>query len=380
MAISVAGGVRPGKVIEIEHRLYQQLIVGKQKSGSMYDELDTELEADASKLAIEREAILERLAKQIQAKQVFEEVSTQLINTVNNAIGHQLASPDSILTYSGINENQLLILELLQRKNLDLNRLSPLVTEQAWLARDLLNIVNSPSFRHRRPQRSDVKVTDTKLVLNFIGVENLKLLIPYFCLRNWLPSGHANLLWTTRKLWRYSVVSAIAAQALAKLNDMDGSFVYSCTLLSQLGASVVLKNSAKLFEEIWGEWLREASDSRDKELYDAVIATEFPAEKVYSLVLKHGNSLNWQLLYQLNFKDSAMAKVLSELDNNLSYKELSEEAAMVARANCFAKIVLLEEMRQITPQEKRIMFDYYELSEQEIIRLKGQNYRKLDII
>ncbi|RTR41021.1 HDOD domain-containing protein [Shewanella canadensis] len=380
MAISVAGGVRPGKVIEIEHRLYQQLIVGKQKSGSMYDELDAELEADASKLAIEREAILERLAKQIQAKQVFEEVSTQLINTVNNAIGHQLVSPDSILTYSGINENQLLILELLQRKNLDLNRLSPLISEQAWLARDLLNIVNSPSFRHRRPQRSDVKVTDIKLVLNFIGVENLKLLIPYFCLRNWLPSGHANLLWTTRKLWRYSVVSAIAAQALAKLHDVDGSFVYTCTLLSQMGASVVLKNSAKLFEEIWGEWLREASDSRDKELYDAVIATEFPAEKVYQLVLQHGSSLNWQLLYQLNFEDSAMAKVLAELDNNLSYKELSEGAAMVARANCFAKIVLLEEMRQITPQEKRIMFDYYELSEQEIIRLKGQNYRKLDII
>jgi len=380
VAISVAGGVRPGKVIEVEHRLYQQLIVGKQKSGSMYDELDAELEADASKLAIEREAALERLTKQNQARQVFEDVSTQLINTVNNALEHQLASPDSILTYSGINEKQLLILEFLQRKNLDLNRLSPLVTEQAWLARDLLNIVNSPSFRFGRPQRSDVKVTDIKLVLNFIGGENLKLLIPYFCLRNWLPSGHANLLWTTRKLWRYSVVSAIAAQALAKLHDMDSSFVYTCTLLSQLGSTVVLKNSAKLFEGIWGAWLREASDSRDKELYDAVMATEFPAEKVYQLVLKHGSALNWQLLHQLNFEDSAMAKVLTELDNNLSYKELSEAAAMVARANCFAKIVLLEEMRQITPQEKRIMFDYYELSEQEIIRLKGQNYRKLDII
>ncbi len=380
MAISVAGGVRPGKVIEVEHRLYQQLIVGKQKTGSMYDELDAELDADASKLAIEREAALERLTKQIQAKQVFEEVSTQLINTVNNALGHQLASPKSILSYSGINENQLLILEFLQSKNLDLNRLSPLITEQTWLARDLLNIVNSPSFRHRRPQRSDVKVTDIKLVLNFIGVENLKLLIPYFCLRNWLPSGHANLLWTTRKLWRYSVVSAIAAQALAKLHGMESSFVYTCTLLSQLGSTVVLKNSAKLFEEVWGTWLREASDSRDKELYDAVMATEFPAEKVYQLVLQHGSALNWQLLYQLNFEDSAMAKVLTELDNNLSYKDLSEGAAMVARANCFAKVVLLEEMRQITPQEKRIMFDYYELSEQEIIRLKGQNYRKLDII
>ncbi|AQS40141.1 HDOD domain-containing protein [Shewanella psychrophila] len=380
MAISVAGGVRPGKIIEIEHRLYQQLIVGKQKSKSMFDELDAELENDANKLAIEREAVLERLAKQIQAKQVFEEVSAQLINTVNNAVDHRLSSPEQVLKYSGINESQLLMLELLQSKNVDINRLKPLIAEQAWLVRDLTNMVNSASFRHRRPQRSDVKVTDIKLVLNFIGIENIKLLIPYFCTRNWLPSGHANLLWTTRKLWRYSVVSAIAAQTLAKLHQKDGSFVFTCTLLSQLGPSVVLKNSAKLFEETWGIWLREASGSRDKEVYDAVVATEFPAEKVYNLVLEHGNKLNWQLLHHLDFEDSAMTKVLAELDNNLSYKELSEDAAMVARANCYAKVVLLEELRQIDPQEKRIMFDYYEFSEQEVIRLKGQNYKKLNII
>lgn len=380
MAISVAGGVRPGKIIEIEHRLYQQLIVGKQKSNSMFDELDAELEADANKLAIEREAVLERLAKQIQAKQVFEEVSAQLINTVSNAVEHRLTSPEQVLTHSGINENQLLMLELLQAKNIDINRLRPLIEEQQWLVRDLINMVNSSSFRHRRPQRSDVQVTDIKLVINFIGIENIKLLIPYFCIRNWLPSGHANLLWTTRKLWRYSVVSAIAARALAKLHEQDGSFVYTCTLLSQLGPSVVLKNSAKLFEQTWGTWLREASGSRDKEVYDAVVATEFPAEKIYKLVLKHGNALNWQLLHHLNFEDSPMANVLAELDNNLSYKELSVEAAMVARANCYAKVVLLEELRKITPQERKMMFDYYELSEQEVIRLKGQNFRKLDII
>lgn len=93
MAISVAGGVRPGKILEIEHRLYQQLILGKQKaSPTLLDDLDQELEADANKLDVEREAILSRLLKQIQAREVFEAISKQLIDTVNNAIEHQLAS------------------------------------------------------------------------------------------------------------------------------------------------------------------------------------------------------------------------------------------------------------------------------------------------
>lgn len=380
MAISVAGGVRPGKVIEIEHRLYQQLIVGKQKSSSMFDELGEDIEHDANKLAVEREAAIERLAKKVEDKQVFERVSKQLVDAVEKAIDHRLASVDSVIKSSGINESQLLILELVQERVIDTNRLISLIENESWLVNDLLNIVNSASFRHRKIKDSDIKVTDVKLILNFIGMENVKLLVPYFCLRNWLPSGHANLLWTTRKLWRYSMVSAIAAQTLAKLYEKDSVFVYTCSLLSQLGPSVVLTNSAVLFDNTWSFWLQEASNSRDKGLYDAVLSTEFPSGKVCGLVIQYGDRLNWQLLDQLNCNNSSIVSVMAELDNNLSYKDLSENAAIVARASCYAKVMLLDEMKQLAPQEKRIMFDYYELSKQEIIRLKSQNYRKLDIM
>lgn len=355
MAISVAGGVRPGKVIEIEHRLYQQLIVGKQKSSSMFDELGEDIEHDANKLAVEREAAIERLAKKVEDKQVFERVSKQLVDAVEKAIDHRLASVDSVIKSSGINESQLLILELVQERVIDTNRLISLIENESWLVNDLLNIVNSASFRHRKIKDSDIKVTDVKLILNFIGMENVKLLVPYFCLRNWLPSGHANLLWTTRKLWRYSMVSAIAAQTLAKLYEKDSVFVYTCSLLSQLGPSVVLTNSAVLFDNTWSFWLQEASNSRDKGLYDAVLSTEFPSGKVCGLVIQYGDRLNWQLLDQLNCNNSSIVSVMAELDNNLSYKDLSENAAIVARASCYAKVMLLDEMKQLAPQEKRIM-------------------------
>lgn len=381
MGKSVSGGVRPGTIIDIEHRLLKLVIVGKQKAAaSMFDELDRELESDANKLAIERDAVLERLSKQIQAKQVFYAVSAQLITTVNSTLDNQLASPELLLKHSGINENQMLMLETLHQKNLDLNRLRLLISDLPWLCRDLTNIVNSASFRHQRLQRSEVKVTELKLVLNFIGIENLRILIPYFCLRNWLPTGHANLLWTTRKLWRYAMLTGIAAKALARLNEKDAALVYSCSLLHQLGTSIVLKNAAKVYEEVWGNWLREASRSRDKALYDAVLATEFPAENIYQQVLLHAQKLNWQLLSLLNFEQSPLTRIQAELDMTLSYSELSDHAALVARASCFAKVLMLQEMRMISPKEKQLMYDYYELSEQEIIRLKGQNYRKLDLL
>lgn len=380
MAISVAGGLKTGKIVDVEKRLYQQLIVGKQKSNAMFDELDAELEASASKLDIEREAILARLQKQIDAKAIYEAISTQLTDTVCNAIEHQLSQPELVLKSATVDQAQLMLLEILQAKNLDLNRLRPMIAGQSWIAKDLLTMVNSPAFRAKRPQRADVKVTDIKLVLNFVGIESLKTIIPYYCLRHWLPSGHASLLWTKRKLWRYSVVSAIAVKALANLHRRNECLLYCVSLLSQLGTSVILGNSARLFEKTWGTWLREASGSRDKEVYDAIIATEFPAQAVLEQVLNRGSELNWQLLNLLDFKDSKLSSLLTEIDQTMVFRELSEDAKLIAKASCYAKVMLLEEMRQIEPQEKRVMFDYYEFTEQELIRLKGQNYRKLELL
>ena len=102
MAISIAGGVRPGKVIEIERRLYKQLIVGKHKVNAMPDEISEDLEENANKLDIERQALKLRIDKQAKEKQVYLEVSALLTHTVNNAIEHQLANPQMILEASAI--------------------------------------------------------------------------------------------------------------------------------------------------------------------------------------------------------------------------------------------------------------------------------------
>ncbi|WP_350431699.1 HDOD domain-containing protein [Shewanella sp. H8] len=380
MAISIAGGVRPGKVIEIERRLYNQLIVGKHKACAMPDELNLELEDNANKLDIERKALKRRIEKQTNENSVYLDVSAQLTNTVNCTIENTLTYPQMILDTSGSSESQILLLDLLLEPDVNINRLRPIIESISWLSRDLINLINNPTSVHLRPNHADVQVTDIKLGLNYIGIENLRLLIPYFCLRHWLPSDNANLFWVTRKLWRYSMISAIAAQALAKLQNKDPNLVYICALMYQFASSIILSQSGHIFDKIKGTWLSEASHGRDKQVYDAILATDFPAQAVLEQVMQHSHCLNWQLLSLLKFDDSPITQVLKELDQNYLFTELSVDAAMVAKASCYAKVLLLEEQQQIDPQEKRIMFDYYQFSEQELIRLKGQNFRKLDLL
>lgn len=380
MVVSIAGGVKSGKLLDIESKLYRLLIVGKQKSSAMLDEVDEELEAHANKLAVEREAVMSRLEKQIQSREIFQAVSTQLSESVRRGIDFRLAEPADVLRHTSISEQQIVLLELLQSSSPDMGQLHLYVNDLSWLVQDLTNLVNSPSFRAKHQTRSDVKVSDLKLVLSFIGVENLQTLIPYFCVRRWLPSGHANLLWTTRKLWRYNIVTAIASQTLAKAQGKDAAFTYICALLYKLGTSAVLNNSAEIYEQVWGNWLREAEESREREVYDAVLATEFPSQQVYEKVMEYELDLNWQLLELLGFADSRITEVLKELSLTMRYADLSEDAALIARGNAFAKILFLEEQRKLYPQERELIIDYYQFTEEEIELLRAQNYRKLDIV
>ncbi|MDO6776512.1 HDOD domain-containing protein [Shewanella sp. 3_MG-2023] len=380
MAVSVAGGVRPGKVIEVERRLYKQLIMGKEKLPSQLDDLDKQLEDDANKLEVERLAIKARLEEQARAQLVLQRISEQLTNTVISSLEHQLNSPQQMLAQSGLKESHILLLDLLLNKEPDLRRVRSLVENISWLSTDLINLINSSASSHRRPQRSEVKVTDIKLVLNYIGIENLQAVIPYFCLRHWLPSGNTNLIWASRKLWRYSMITAIAAKALAALHQKDVALVYSAALMKQLGAATILNASARQFENTWGTWLRETSAKGDKTLYDAVMASAFPAEEVFEQVMSYGEQLNWQLLDLMDFNQSQLTQVLKELDLNYHFSEFSTESAIVAKASCYAKVLILEQSRLIEPQEKRVLFDYYEFTEQELIRLKAQNYRKLNLV
>ncbi|MCE9677627.1 HDOD domain-containing protein [Shewanella sp. AS1] len=375
------GSVRPGIIIELEQRCLKQMIVGKRKvAPTAFDEIDNGLEEDAHKLAVEREAARERLAKQREARELFSSISAQLSATIHSTLDHQLASPEQLLAQSGLNETQFLLLDILYKPDVALERLRLLITDLPWLSRDLLNVVNSSAFRHRRQNSAEIKVTESKLVLNFIGLANLQTLIPYFCLRHWLPQGQAHLSWTTRKVWRYTQQSGIAAKALAELNGLNPALAFSCTLLNQLGLIQVLKASAKVYEQVWSNWLKEANQSQDRALYDAVLATEFPAEYVYQQVVTHGGGLNWQLPRLLNFETSPLTQTLAELDNSLSYKDLSAYAALVARASCYAKVSLLDEMEAISFKEKRLMYDYHGLTEQELFHLQKQNYRKLQLI
>ncbi|MCH1920791.1 HDOD domain-containing protein [Shewanella sp. A3A] len=376
MVASVAGGVKPASIIDIEQRFYRQLIAGQQREqGSM--PLAAELEELVFKLEVEREAAMQRLEKKQQAQALIDNIRNQLVKTLLGELDNHIAMPQLFLKDSAISNKQLLLLELISSPQLDLNRLRPVVADIPWLGRDLITIVNSPAFVAKRPQGSDIQVNDLKLVLNYIGMEQLRLYIPYYLCRHWL-SANPSLVWVNRKVWRYLQLQAVAARALAQLHQQDGILLYSVALMQQLGMSLLLGVAANIYERLRHTWRREAMAQRDGELHDAVSVCQFPLEQLWPIIAAHSANLCWQVPSALGFADAAPIKLLRERASSVAFSSLSDAAKILDKSACYAKCLLLEELQQLSFSDKKLLFTYYELSEQEQIRLSGQNFRKTE--
>lgn len=368
--MTLYAGVRPEKIRKIENKFFQQLIIGKSKKNQ--DEEDNDHVENNQHL------------KKDKASEVtdYQRVSDQLAQTIIKTIEHHLAEPKVIMPDVGITDIQVKLMDILQVDSLDLNRVSKQVELLPWLEEELGILVNGLGFRHRRPNESDVKVTDLRLVLSYIGLETLKTLIPYYCARKWLPKEQSYIVNIKRTLWHYTSITAISANVLAKKNNKDSVFCYICGLLYQLGLSAILSSSSRVFDEVRQYWLKSSKHYEDEysDIYDAVVDSEFPSKFIYDYVLKHASLLNWQLLEMVHFENSNIAKVLKELYSISNVGELSEESLIISKASCFAKVFLLEKKHKITAYDRELICNYYQITDDVYSELRALDFNTFDLL
>lgn len=222
-----------------------------------------------------------------------------------------------------------------------------------------------------------MQVSDVKLVLNYIGLDLLRIYIPYYLCRHWL-SSHPSLVWVNRKIWRYSQQQGIAVRSLAQLHQQDSVKLYSVALMQQLGMSILLGVSANIYEQLRHTWMQEARKQRDVELHDAVSVCQLPLEEIWPMIAAQSAALTWQLPTALGFGDASAVNLLREVATSSGFSFLGEEAKTLEKSACYAKCMLLEDYQQLSFSDRQMMFSYHEISEQEQIRLSGQNFRRTD--
>jgi len=266
----------------------------------------------------------------------------------------------------GIEEACPTILDILSARAASVNQIKDLAASLSWLSTDLINLVNKPQYR----KRADVQVTDAKLALSYIGLDNLKLVMPTFTLKHWLPASTAPYGLMKRKLWNNSLSIGLASSALAKAQGLDEYSAFTTGMLSNIGKLAVTRCYLATFSEMHKKEIREAFQNKDKRLHNVLSKIETSEVLLLEQLTMRSSQLSADLIEKMHFKRLAITEPIFDLAYAESIEKMHPIAQLIAKAKAYVAFRSLAKEELINSDESKLLLSAVNLTAAEITLLK----------
>jgi HD-like signal output (HDOD) protein len=258
------------------------------------------------------------------------------------------------------------IMEILSVRAASIKRISPLVKSLPWLADELIALVNKPQYR----KRADVQVSDPNLALTYVGLENLKLVMPTFMLKHWLPTSTAPFALMKRKLWNDALSVALASQKLAEQYDIDPFTAFSAGMLSNIGLLAVTRCFLQTYNELYKQELKTAYDARDKRLHDVLVDFEVSPELLLEQLITRNSKIAADLVELMRFDRLAITEPLFDLAYTADFDKMSPVAQIVVKAKAYVAFRSLAKEGLIENEESKLLLNAANVTTKEVTLLK----------
>jgi hypothetical protein len=292
-------------------------------------------------------------------KQVMATFFAQVNKQVNEEFDNKAHLYNNVLS---IEEAAPIILELLSLRATSINKIKPLATSLPWLATDLINLVNKPQYR----KRADVQVNDAKLALSYIGLDNLKLVMPTFILKHWLPTTTAPFTLMKRKLWNDSLAIALASKALAEHSGANAYAAFTTGMLSNVGQLAITRCFLNTYNRMYKQELRDAFNAKDKRLHNILVKIENSPELLLEQLILRSSKLSAELIELMNFDRLPITEAMFDLAYAETIDKMSPIAQLVTKAKVYVDYRNLVKANLISDEEIALLFESAKLSKTEI--------------
>ena len=267
------------------------------------------------------------------------------------------------------------ILEILSLRAASLNRITPLVKSLPWLADEVVNLVNKPQYR----KRANVKVNDPTLAISFIGLENLKLIVPTFILKHALPTNTDPYPLMKRKLWNDGLSVALTTKVLADFHGIEWFTAFTAGMLSNIGYLAVLSCFLTKYNEMHNAELRQAYDNRDKRLHDILVQSEISPELLLKMIVSHSSKVGANLIELMRFDRLLITEPIFDLAYTQDLEKMSPVAQLVAKARAYIAYRSLTKEDLIDKDEAKLLLTSVNFSAEEIALLKKSDIDHLKL-
>jgi HD-like signal output (HDOD) protein len=305
-------------------------------------------------------------------KQVMATFFAQVNKQVNDEFDNKAYLYNNVLR---IEEAAPTILELLSLRATSINKIKPLATSLPWLATDLVSLVNKPQYR----KRADVQVNDAKLALSYIGLDNLKLVMPTFILKHWLPTSTAPFSLMKRKLWNDSLSIALASSALAEHSGANKYTAFTTGMLSNIGKLAITRCFLNTYNRMYKQELREAFNAKDKRLHNILVKIENPPELLLEQLILRSSKLSAELIELMNFDRLPITEAMFDLAYAQTIEKMCPVAQIVTKAKAYVSYRTLAKDNLIDDEEQALLFESAKLTKAEISLLNKSDINHIKL-
>jgi hypothetical protein len=318
-------------------------------------------------LAVEEQAQKEKIIAEHGEIYFKEQVNKQLFAKVMSHVNADLDNKEYLYnTILHIEQAAPDILELLSVRASSIKRITPLVKSLTWLAEDLITLVNKPQYR----KRADVQVHDASLAVSYIGLENLKLIMPTFILKRYLPISTAPYPLMKRKLWNDSLSIALASRVLAEREKLDEFAAFTLAMLSNIGLMAVTRCFLSQFHNIHSADLKKAFHEKDKRLHDVLVELKAPGDLLLELLTERGYQISAHLVEQMGFERLTIVEPMFDLAYTAAHKKMHPLAQVVIKARAYVDFRNLARESLIENDEAKQLLAASKITADEISLLK----------
>jgi hypothetical protein len=258
------------------------------------------------------------------------------------------------------------IMELLSVKAASIKRIIPLIQALPWLADALVDLVNKPQYR----KRADVQVTDASLAISYIGLDNLKLVVPTFILKHWLPTTTSPYPLMKRKLWNEGLSIALASSVLAEQEGLDPFAGFSAGMLSNFGLIAVTRCFVNTYNDIYKSELREAYETRDKRLHDVMVEFDSSPQLLHEQLLTRSSLISAEMVELMRFDRLPITEIMFDLAHTTDIKKMCPLARIITKAKTYVTFRSLAKEELIDNEEALALFSAVNLNKKNTSLLK----------
>ena len=321
-------------------------------------------------LAVEEEAkqekIIEEYGKTHFKAQMMDSFFTQLLVQINNEFDNKESLYANELRIENATSN---ILEILTLKAASVNKIAPIVQSIPWLSDELINLVNKPQYR----KRADVQVTENNLALSYVGLDNLKLVLPTFMLKHWLPTNTEPYPLLKRKLWNNALSVALASKLLAQQYELDEFSAFTAGLFSNIGLLLIARGVLNNFNEMLKAEVKDAYDNRDKRLHDILTEIEMSPELLLEQYMEHNTQMSADIVELMRFDRLTITEPLFDLAIIDTIEKMHPIAQIVTKAKAYVMFRSLVKEELISNEEAKTLLSSVKLTPDDIVLLKSND-------